>query len=204
MLCNIWGFHGGDYEECRLLGYNDALWLLLLHGYGAVSHGKDKARGTMVGSDTMRVRFPTRPLCFPIAPILPSSRITVLGPTPPLTELNTRNLLGANGRRCVRLTTSPPSVRDLDVSERYGPLQTVRGKALPFVTTSRNWLLPTAMFLSRAERWGWEHLGLRERKWEKVGLNCLKRTSVIVVCLIICTWWKQVRHLARIGETRNE
>jgi hypothetical protein len=21
MPCNIWGFHGGDYEECRLLGY---------------------------------------------------------------------------------------------------------------------------------------------------------------------------------------
>jgi hypothetical protein len=21
MLCNIWGFHGGDYEECRSLGY---------------------------------------------------------------------------------------------------------------------------------------------------------------------------------------
>jgi hypothetical protein len=22
MLCKIWGFHGGDYEECPLLGYN--------------------------------------------------------------------------------------------------------------------------------------------------------------------------------------
>jgi hypothetical protein len=21
MLCKIWDFHGGDYEECRLLGY---------------------------------------------------------------------------------------------------------------------------------------------------------------------------------------
>jgi hypothetical protein len=21
MLCKIWGFHGGDYDECRLLGY---------------------------------------------------------------------------------------------------------------------------------------------------------------------------------------
>jgi hypothetical protein len=21
MLCKFWGFHGGDYEECRLLGY---------------------------------------------------------------------------------------------------------------------------------------------------------------------------------------
>jgi hypothetical protein len=23
MLCNIWGFHCSDYEECRLLGYNN-------------------------------------------------------------------------------------------------------------------------------------------------------------------------------------
>jgi hypothetical protein len=23
MQCKIWGFHGGDYEECRLLGYKN-------------------------------------------------------------------------------------------------------------------------------------------------------------------------------------
>jgi hypothetical protein len=23
MVCNIWGFHGGDYEECLLLGYKN-------------------------------------------------------------------------------------------------------------------------------------------------------------------------------------
>jgi hypothetical protein len=23
MLCKIWGFHGGDYEECRLLWYKN-------------------------------------------------------------------------------------------------------------------------------------------------------------------------------------
>jgi hypothetical protein len=27
MLCKIWCFHGGDYEECRLLGWYD-VWLL--------------------------------------------------------------------------------------------------------------------------------------------------------------------------------
>jgi hypothetical protein len=27
MLCKIWGFHGGDYEELRLLGCY-AMWLL--------------------------------------------------------------------------------------------------------------------------------------------------------------------------------
>jgi hypothetical protein len=26
-LCKIWGFHGGDYEECRLLGCY-AVWVL--------------------------------------------------------------------------------------------------------------------------------------------------------------------------------
>jgi hypothetical protein len=25
MLCKIWGFHGGDYEDCRLLGYKNAV-----------------------------------------------------------------------------------------------------------------------------------------------------------------------------------
>jgi hypothetical protein len=23
MLCKFWGFHGGDYEECRILGYKN-------------------------------------------------------------------------------------------------------------------------------------------------------------------------------------
>jgi hypothetical protein len=25
MLCKIWGFHGGDYEEWRLLGYRNPI-----------------------------------------------------------------------------------------------------------------------------------------------------------------------------------
>jgi hypothetical protein len=25
MLCKIWGIHGSDYEECRLLGYKDPI-----------------------------------------------------------------------------------------------------------------------------------------------------------------------------------
>jgi hypothetical protein len=25
MLCKIWGFHGSDYEECRLLGYKNSV-----------------------------------------------------------------------------------------------------------------------------------------------------------------------------------
>jgi hypothetical protein len=38
------------------------------------------------------------------------SRTMVLGPTQPLTEISTRNLLGVKGGRRVRLTTSPSSV----------------------------------------------------------------------------------------------
>jgi hypothetical protein len=25
MLCKIWGFHGSNYEECRLLGYKTSV-----------------------------------------------------------------------------------------------------------------------------------------------------------------------------------
>jgi hypothetical protein len=34
--CKVWGFHGGDYEECRLLGCY-ALWLLKTQRFGGTS-----------------------------------------------------------------------------------------------------------------------------------------------------------------------
>ena len=41
--------------------------------------------------------------------ILPSNRTMTLGSTQPLVKMGTRNIPGANGGRCVRLTTSAPS-----------------------------------------------------------------------------------------------
>jgi hypothetical protein len=41
--------------------------------------------------------------------ISPSDRSMALGSTQPLVKMNTRNIPGGKGGRCVRLTTSPPS-----------------------------------------------------------------------------------------------
>jgi hypothetical protein len=66
MLCKIWGFHGGDYEACRLLGYKvpvrDSHTLRLRYRVKPVIpckiwgfHGCDYEECRLLGCNVLRV-----------------------------------------------------------------------------------------------------------------------------------------------------
>jgi hypothetical protein len=55
-----------------------------------------------------RDRFPVVSLDF-FSDISPSDRSMNLGSTQSLVKINTRNIPGGKGSRCVRMTNSPPS-----------------------------------------------------------------------------------------------
>jgi hypothetical protein len=47
ILCEICGFHDGDYEECRLLGC-DAVWLLGSHKRNTASHPRRRHSSSLI------------------------------------------------------------------------------------------------------------------------------------------------------------
>jgi hypothetical protein len=87
----------------------------------------------------LRVGVPIKSLNFFNLPN-PSSCTMALGLTQPLTEMSTRKCFRrAKHGRCIRLTTSPPSVSRLstqcgilDISQPFRPPQLVTGIALLF------------------------------------------------------------------------
>jgi hypothetical protein len=100
---------------------------------------KDYPRGTMLQAERPWDLFLMRLLTFFNLPNR-SSRTIVLGLTQPLSEKSTTNLLeGLKIDLCIRLITSPPSVRLLSrrcevlgISKLYGSPRIVTGIALHF------------------------------------------------------------------------
>jgi hypothetical protein len=95
--------------------------------------------GTMLQAGRSRARFPMRALDSFLNWPNPSSRTMALGSTKPLTVMSTRIIPGGKGRPVLRLTTWSPSVsrlckkcESLDLSQPFGPPQTITGTALPF------------------------------------------------------------------------
>ena len=119
------------YDSLKLFSLRPALYIIIQRQYG-----HEGAWGSVVVKATSR----TVPGSIPgvvtgfFSDIFPSDQTMALGLTQPVVKMNTRNIPGGKGGRCVRLTTyhhTVPLSVSLNFLEPSGPAQACYGRTLP-------------------------------------------------------------------------